>query len=168
MFNLLYICTSFNRSFLYLMPQSLSRVFVHIVFSTKHRQPFMDLAIQPRLFAYMARICTEFDCPPVRIGGYYDHVHILCLLSRKTTLADLLEDVKKHSSKWVKTQGEQYANFYWQNGYGAFSVNPKQEGVVCRYIDNQFFHHEKKDFKTEFREFLHQYEVEYDERYVWD
>lgn len=81
---------------------------------------------------------------------------------------DLLEEVKKRSSKWIKTQGEQYQNFYWQNGYGAFAVNPAQIDVVVTYIENQHAHHDKKNFQDEFRGFLKKYKVEYDERYVWD
>ena len=150
------------------MPQSLTKVYVHLVFSTKYRQRLIDDAIAPRLFEYMGGICDEMECHPVRVGGYYDHAHVLCVLSKKTALMKLLEEVKGHSSKWIKFQGEQYHNFYWQDGYGAFSVISTQVEVVDRYIKNQKQHHQKKDYQTEFRAFLHKYRVEYDERYVWD
>lgn len=126
------------------MPQSLSKVYVHIVFSTKYRQPLIDDALKPSLFAYLGGVCKAMECHPVRVGGYDDHVHILCLLSRKVAIMDLLEEVKKRSSKWAKTQGEQYANFYWQDGYGIFSVSPRKVDVVERYIENQAEHHRKK------------------------
>ncbi|MGB0930113.1 MAG: IS200/IS605 family transposase [Chitinophagales bacterium] len=150
------------------MPQSLVKNYVHLVFSTKHRQPLITKKIQPELYAYMGGICSSLECYPRAIGGVEDHVHILCLLSQKIALMKLLEKVKSKSSRWIKTKGEEFEGFYWQNGYGAFSVNPTQEGVVKRYIQNQEEHHKNKTFKTEFRYFLNKYKLEYDERYVWD
>lgn len=97
-----------------------------------------------------------------------DHVHILCMLSKKVALMKLLEEVKSHSSKWMKTKDESLKNFYWQNGYGAFSVNPVQIETVVTYIENQHEHHRKKSFQEEYLAFLKKYKVEYDERYVWD
>ncbi len=150
------------------MPQSLSKVYVHIVFSTKHRQPLIDDRLKPGLFAYLGGVCQAMECHPVRVGGHDDHVHILCTLSRKVALMDLLEEIKKRSSKWAKTQGEAYANFYWQDGYGAFSVSQFGVKKVVQYIENQAEHHSKQHFQDEFRGLLEKYEVEYDERYVWD
>jgi putative transposase len=150
------------------MSQSLARVVVHITFSTKYRQPLIDAAIEPELHAYLGSVCNEMDCQSIKVGGYTDHVHVLCFLSRKVALMDLLEEIKKRSSKWIKTKGEAYANFYWQGGYGAFSVNAAELDVVIRYIERQHEHHEKKSFQDEFRAFLKKYNVEYDERYVWD
>ena len=150
------------------MPQSLSKVYVHIVFSTKYRRNLIDETIKEELFKYLGGVCKAMECYPVQIGGYRNHVHILCSLSRKVTQAALLEEVKKRSSKWIKTRGEQYRNFYWQGGYGIFSVNPSQLDIVVKYIKNQKAHHERKGFKREFRSFLKKYQVEYDERYVWD
>lgn len=130
----------------------------------------IDEAIEKDLFAYLGGICKRLECNPIQVGGYRNHVHILCLLSRKITQAKLVEEVKRNSSKWIKTKGEQYENFYWQDGYGIFSVNPAQVDVVKRYIQNQKAHHERKKrtYKQEFRAFLKKYQVEYDERYVWD
>ena len=150
------------------MPQSLSRVYVHITFSTKDRFPFIDRSIQERVFQYLGGLCKKMDCNPVEIGGYTDHVHILCLLSRKVAQMDLIEEVKKRSSKWVKTLGEPYESFYWQIGYGCFSVNPSEIDKVIAYIRNQDEHHGKVSFQDEYRAFLHKYGVEYDERYIWD
>lgn len=150
------------------MSQSLARLSIHITFSTKYRQHLIDAAIEPELHAYLGAVCNEMDCQSIKVGGYADHVHILCFLSRKVALMDLLEEVKKRSSKWIKTKGEVYNNFYWQGGYGAFAVNPSELDVVIRYIERQHEHHQEKTFQEEYRAFLKKYNVEYDERYVWD
>ena len=150
------------------MPQSLVKNYVHIVFSTKNRQPFIDQSIKEELHAYLGGTCKELGCPVLAVGGVEDHVHILCMLSRNMALSELVGKVKANSSKWIKTKGEQYANFYWQNGYGAFSVNPTETEVVIKYIQNQEEHHKKRTFQEEYRLFLKKYKVEYDERYVWD
>jgi REP element-mobilizing transposase RayT len=150
------------------MAQSLSNVYVHITFSTKYRYPFIDNAIEKDLWAYLGSICKALECNPIRVGGYIDHVHICCLLSKKITQIQLLEEVKKNSSKWIKTKGNQYEKFYWQDGYGAFSVNPSELEKVVEYIDNQHEHHRKRTFQVEFLAFLKKYNVEYDERYLWD
>ncbi len=141
---------------------------MHITFSTKNRYPFIDEQIEPELYPFLGGICKELECNPIQAGGYRDHVHILCLLSRKITQMYLLEEVKRKSSKWIKTKGEEYSNFYWQRGYGIFSVNPADIDVVARYIRNQKEHHANKTFKEEFRNYLKKYHVDYDERYVWD
>jgi putative transposase len=151
------------------MGQSLVKNYVHIVFSTKYRQPLITENIENKLWAYMSGICKEMQSPTLQIGGYNDHVHILCKLSQKVALMKVLEEVKGHSSKWIKTQDEQFENFYWQNGYGAFSVNPSQVEVVKSYILNQKIHHaQKMTFQEEYRALLKKYNIEYDERYVWD
>jgi putative transposase len=150
------------------MGQSLVKNYLHIVFSTKHRQALIHPPFEGELHSYLGGICNELGSPPIKIGGYTDHIHILCMLSKKITLIKLLEEVKSHSSKWMKTKDERLANFYWQDGYGAFSVNPKQVDSVIDYIANQHQHHCKKTFQDEYRGFLKQYKVEYDERYVWD
>ena len=150
------------------MPQSLSKVYVHITFSTKNRDELIDDRIKDSLFEYIGGICKKLECNPLKVGGHRDHIHILCLLSRKIAQMTLLEEVKRQSSKWIKTKGEEYKNFYWQNGYGIFSVNPAETDVVVKYIANQEDHHKKKTFQDEFRAFLKKYKVEYEERYVWD
>ena len=150
------------------MSQSLVKLSTHIIFSTKYRQPLIDAAIEPELHAYLGGVCNEMDSIPVKVGGYTDHIHILCMLSKKIALMKLLEEVKSHSSKWVKTKDVSLKNFYWQDGYGAFSVNPAQVDIVIKYIENQKQHHIKQTFQNEYRKFLKKYRVEYDERYVWD
>ncbi len=150
------------------MGQSLVKNYVHIVFSTKHRQPLIHPPYDVELYSYMGGICNNLESPVIKIGGYTDHVHILCMLSKKIALMKLLEEVKSHSSKWMKTKDISLYNFYWQDGYGAFSVNPAEVDRVIAYIANQHEHHGKKTFQDEYRLFLKKYKVEYDERYVWD
>ena len=150
------------------MGQSLVRVATHLVFGTKNRQPLIDEAIEPELYAYLGGVCNEMDCQSIKVGGYLDHVHVLCLLSKKVALMDLLEEVKKRSSKWIKTKGEQYENFYWQKGYSAFSVNYMEIDKVIYYIHNQHLHHNGESFQQEYIRMLIENMMEYDERYIWD
>ncbi|MCX8525137.1 IS200/IS605 family transposase [Chryseobacterium formosus] len=150
------------------MPQSLSKMYVHIVFSTKNREPVISREIEEELFSYLGGICKSLECNPLQVGGYRDHVHILCLLSKKVTLVKLLEDVKSSSSKWIKTKDEKFSNFYWQSGYGAFLVNPTEIEVAKNYIQNQEEHHKTKSYQDEFRVFLKKYNIDYNEDYVWD
>jgi len=150
------------------MPQSLVKNYVHLVWSTKNRAPFIDKNIQKELYAYMGGICNNLESQLLQIGGIEDHIHILCLLSRKIAMMKLVEELKSHSSKWIKTKGASYHNFYWQNGYGGFSVNPREIEVVKHYIDNQEAHHKERTFKEEYRLFLNQYKIDFDEQYVWD
>ena len=150
------------------MPQSLVKNYMHLIFSTKYRQHLIHPPVEEELHAYLGGICKRMECHPIKIGGYTDHVHILCMLSTKMALMKLLEEVKSHSSKWMKTKGEDLSNFYWQDGYGAFSVNPTEIDRVIAYIDNQKAHHSKITFQSEYRAILKRYKAEYDERYVWD
>jgi putative transposase len=150
------------------MAQSLSKVYVHITFSTKNRQALLDENIETSLFEYIGGICKGLECNPIKVGGHFDHIHVLCLLSRIIPQMKLLEELKKQSSKWVKTKGLVYSNFYWQDGYGIFSVNPSEIGTVVNYITNQEANHKKLSYQDEFRAFLKKYKVDYDERYVWD
>ena len=150
------------------MGQSLVQNYMHIVFSTKHRQPLITGEIEEELHKYIGGICNRLDCQVLIVGGYVNHIHILCMLSKKIALVKLLEEVKSHSFKWVKTKGKKYQKFYWQDGYGAFSVNPSQVDVVIDYIRNQHIHHQKKTWESEYRSFLKKYNVAYDEKYVWD
>ena len=150
------------------MGQSLVKNYIHIVFSTKYRQPIITPAIEKDLYNYLGGICNALECFPVKIGGYTDHVHVLCLLSKKITLIKLMEKLKSHSSKWIKTKEDALKDFYWQDGYGAFSINSKDIDVVKSYIENQREHHKQKTFQDEYRGFLKKYRVDYDERYVWD
>jgi REP element-mobilizing transposase RayT len=150
------------------MAQSLAKNYLHLIFSTKHRQGLIHSSIEAELHNYVGGICNALECYPLKIGGYVDHIHILCLLSKKLTLIKLLEEIKSHSSKWIKTKGESFKNFYWQDGYGAFSVSPGEIDKLMVYIDNQRAHHQVQTFQQEYRTFLERFKLEYDERYVWD
>ncbi|OGU31972.1 MAG: transposase [Ignavibacteria bacterium GWA2_55_11] len=151
------------------MPQSLASVKLHIVFSTKNRYPFLvNKEIRAEMHAYLGGICKAQKCQPIIVGGVEDHVHILCFLSRIITIANLLQEIKASSSKWVKTKGSLLTKFSWQNGYGAFSVSEGHVKRVKNYIANQEEHHRRPTFQKEFRKFLDENDIEYDERYVWD
>ena len=150
------------------MPQSLSSILVHLIFSTKNREPFISLAIEQELHPYMATIFREHNSPSLIIDGTSDHLHMLFALSRTITVAELVEEVKTGSSKWIKTKGSEFKHFHWQKGYGAFSVAQSNVEVVKRYIRNQKQHHRRVTFQDEYRQFLKRYQVEFDERYVWD
>lgn len=157
-----------GRKQINIMAQSLSGVYVHITFNTKHRHPFIDDDIETRLFEYIGGICKNLECNPIVIGGHKDHIHILCLLSRKISQSKLLEEIKKNSSKWIKSVDTKYKNFYWQDGFGIFSVNPSEIDIVRDYINNQKERHKKISFQEEYLAFLKKYKIEYDERYLWD
>ncbi|MCW3126264.1 MAG: tnpA [Bacteroidetes bacterium] len=150
------------------MSQSLTQIYLHIVFSTKHREPLIKDLIKKDLHDYLGGICRQLDCWPIEVGGYNDHVHILCHLSKKIAVVKLLEEVKKSSSKWIKTKGDEYGDFYWQDGYAAFSVGQTELEKVAEYIRNQYEHHKKQSYQEECRKLLKRYQVDYDERYFWE
>lgn len=147
------------------MPQSLARVLIHLVFSTKNREPTIGPNIRPELHAYLGGILDKLGCSPLRVGGTADHVHILFALSRTLAIADAVEETKKGSSKWMKRER---ADFWWQAGYGVFSVAQSQVATVTGYIERQEQHHRVLSFQEEFRQLLSRYQLPYDERYVWD
>ena len=150
------------------MPQSLSRLIVHIVFSTKSRVPVIQKPFRDELYAYVGGILRNQKSPVIKIGGTADHVHILCLLSKTLPLAKIVEQTKVNSSKWLKTLGPQFKGFHWQNGYGGFSVSESSLESVAHYIDRQEEHHRKMTFQEEYLKLLERHGVGYDERYVWD
>ena len=151
------------------MPQSLAKIIVHTVFSTKDRRPFLrDKPLREELHRYLGGILTNLDCQPIIIGGVEDHVHILSTLSRTGTAAEMVKEVKRGSSLWLKTKSTDLHDFAWQNGYGIFSIGYSQVEEVRKYIAGQEEHHRTISFQDEFRKFLERYAVEFDERYVWD
>ena len=150
------------------MSQSLSKLWSHLIFSTRDRYPFLaDSDVRGQLHAYMATILQNHNCPTLQVGGASDHIHALFVLSKNCSIAQIVYEVKRSSSKWIKTQGSSYKQFYWQSGYGAFSVSQSHVEQVRRYILGQEQHHCKLTFQDEYREFLLRYDVDYDERYVW-
>lgn len=151
------------------MPQSLSQVYLHTVFSTKDRVPCLsDMALRTDLHAYMGGIMKKLGCNPVAIGGVADHVHILSTLSRTVTIAEFVKETKRISTDWLNDQKTFQARFKWQAGYGAFSVSPTHVDGVTRYIENQEEHHRTVTFKEEFIALLEKNGLSYDERWVWD
>ncbi|MGH8020109.1 MAG: IS200/IS605 family transposase [Opitutaceae bacterium] len=150
------------------MPQSLSRLLIHLVFSTKNRERLLTTSIQEVLHPYLAGILGNIDCPSLRVGGVEDHVHLFFGLSRTRSMAEVVEILKTSSSKWIKTKGEALAHFHWQSGYGAFSVSQSDAETVAAYVRNQAEHHRKMTFQDEYRRLLERYQVAFDERYVWD
>jgi putative transposase len=150
------------------MAQSLSNVILHIIFSTKNRQPYIDENIASELYAYMVSISAPSGSYVYKIGGIEDHIHILSTLPRTLCISDALEELKKNSSKWIKTKGKQYLDFSWQKGYAALSVSESNRGAVESYIASQKEHHKRRSFQDEYRELLRLNKIPFDERYVWD
>jgi len=150
------------------MSQSLSNVLIHIVFSTKERYPFIDDHIEPELYAYITSIVASHGGYIHKIGGVADHVHLFIKLPRTISMSHFLEEIKKNSSKWIKTKHQKYCNFSWQKGYGVFSVSESQFQAVVTYISNQKEHHKTVSYQEEYRKILQLNKVSYDERYVWN
>ena len=150
------------------MPQSLSHIIVHLVFSTKHRESLIADDVREALHSYMAGVFQGIDSPALLINSMPDHVHVLFMLSRKLSLADVLEEIKTKTSKWMKARDSRFADFYWQNGYGAFSVSQSNVKGVRKYISNQEEHHRTRTFQEEFLLLCKRHGVPYDERYMWD
>ena len=151
------------------MPQSLAQVWLHVVFSTKERRPFLqDENFRIEMFRMLAHHVQESKCISASVGGYFDHVHLLVGLSRTITIAKLVENIKTETSKWAKTANSCTSLFSWQSGYGVFSVSHSNRGEVDAYIRDQSKRHEKLSFQDEFRAICKRHEIEIDERYVWD
>jgi len=150
------------------MPQSLNLVIVHLVFSTKDREPWIEPEMRPRLHAYMAEVARSLGCEAYRVGGVSDHVHLALTLPRTITQSDLAKELKTSSNHWLGRQDARYAGFAWQRGYGIFSVGKSQLDALVEYVENQEQHHQTKTFQDEFRALLKRYDVKYEEAYVWD
>lgn len=151
------------------MPQSLVQIYVHLVFSTKDRAPFLrDLPFRQRTHAYLAGICKNHDSTALSIGGVEDHVHLLIHLAKTIDIATLIRELKRDSSKWIKEENPRLADFHWQNGYGAFSVSPSHVAPLENYIADQIEHHHTESFQDEYRRLCRKYGIEIDERYAWD
>lgn len=149
------------------MGQSLVKNYIHLIFSTKNREPFILEEFDEKLHSFLATRCLELESPALAIGGYFDHVHIVCVLSKKIALMDLLKVLKSRSSNWMKTLDSRLLNFYWQDGYGAFSVSPNRVDAAIKYVLNQREHHKKVTFKDEYISLLKQYDIDYNEDFLW-
>jgi REP element-mobilizing transposase RayT len=149
------------------MAQSLSQLFVHIIFHIKNNSCTIRKEEKEHLYAYMGNIIKDNESMPILINGTEDHVHILCVMSKNIALAKLIEELKRHSSRWIKTKNQHYTNFAWQGGYGGFSVSPSLHDKTKHYIENQEQHHKKITFKEEYLLFLKEYGISYNEQYLW-
>jgi putative transposase len=151
------------------MPQSLAKLWVHLIFSTKDRYPFLsDKSLRKDMHAYLATVLRSHECETLTVGGVEDHVHALFALSRNYSIAEIVKEIKRTSSRWVKEKSPAQKKFSWQAGYGAFSVSQSHLEQVVHYIERQEEHHRGVTFQDEYRTFLKKYCVEYNERYVWD
>ena len=152
-----------------LMSQSLSVVYIHLVFSTKERRPFLrDQKLRATLHAYLGGISKQLQCPPIIAGGVEDHVHLLARFGRTVSQADWVKELKRVSNQWLKEQAMDFADFEWQGGYADFSVSQSNLAQVKEYIARQEEHHRKMSFQDELRTLLRKHEIEWDERYLWD
>ena len=149
------------------MTQSLSKLYIHATFHVKYNSPLLRKQEYVDLYAYIGQILKSLDCTPIQIGGVENHVHILCIMSKNIALAKLMEEVKRNSSRWIKTKDDYYRNFAWQGGYGCFSVSQSVVDRTRRYIINQEEHHHKMTFEEEYLTFLKEYGVSYDEAYLF-
>ncbi|MGE9268336.1 MAG: IS200/IS605 family transposase [Verrucomicrobiales bacterium] len=150
------------------MPQSLSNILIHLVFSTKDRQSWLVSPFREQTHAFLAGAVRQCGCEAYRVGGVEDHVHLAIGLSRTLAVADLVKEIKTSSSKWLKEQDGTFSDFSWQKGYGVFSLGMSQKDALLHYIENQEEHHRTQSFQDEYRAFLTKYGIGYDERYVWD
>ncbi len=150
------------------MSQSLSQVYVHLIFSTKDREPHLSSQVQARLFPYLAGALNQQDSPALKVGGHVDHVHLLYRLSKNKIPSKVVGEIKSRSSRWLKDEFSGMGGFAWQAGYGIFSVSSSQVEQVEQYIARQAEHHRRVTFQEELRRFFDRHGVEYDERYVWD
>jgi putative transposase len=148
------------------MSQSFVQVYVHIVFHTKNNKKLILKEIEEELYSYIGGILRNLKSVPIQIGGTNDHLHILCSLPKTMSLADMVEEVKKSSSKWIKSKGAAFEIFYWQDGYGGFSVSSYKVDVVTAYIKNQKQHHMKVEFLDEYKKLLDEYRIAYEEKYL--
>ena len=151
------------------MPQSLAAVFLHLVFSTKNRAPFLrEKSVREVTHEYLGGVSKTLGCAPIRIDGTEDHVHLLARFGRTLTIADWVKEVKRVSSVWFHERDGNTGPFEWQNGYGVFSVNHKDLDQIVAYIRGQEEHHRQASFQDELRRLYEEHGLEFDERYMWD
>jgi len=149
------------------MAQSLSKLYVHLIFHVKSTSVRIINKDKKELYAYIGSIIKDNGCIPVMINGTEDHIHVLLVLSKNISLAKLVEEIKRHSSRWIKKLDPQYKTFAWQGGYAGFSVSPSVHDKTKYYILNQEKHHKKMSFNEELVAFLNEYKIEYNNQYLW-
>ena len=150
------------------MSQSLSKLYTHIIFEIKNPGAKICKEDKSELYSYIGSIIKDNESIPIIINGVDDHIHILCVMSKNIALAKFVEEIKRHSSRWIKTKGGHYTKFAWQGGYTGFSVSPSLHDKTKQYIKNQERHHQKMNFKEEYLLFLKEYGIDYDEKYLWN
>ena len=149
------------------MSQSLSKLYVHIIFHVKNNQILIRSEEEKELYAYIGGIIKQNDSYPIKINGMENHIHVLSTLSKNLSLAKLVEEIKKNSSRWIKTKNHYYEHFAWQGGYAGFSVSQSKVATVANYIEQQKEHHQNFSFKDEYLKFLQEYAVNFDKNYLW-
>ncbi|HEX4412956.1 MAG TPA: IS200/IS605 family transposase [Lacipirellulaceae bacterium] len=150
------------------MPGTYTKLYYHIVFSTKHRKPLITDVIELELHKYINGIIRNIEGTCIEINGTTDHLHILAIIPPKTSISDALRSIKAGSSKWIHESKPTLASFTWQDGFAAFTVSASQVESVRNYVRNQKSHHQSSDYKTELIGLLDKHAVEYDDRYLWD
>ena len=150
------------------MPQALAKIYLHLIFSTKNRERSLPDDVRDDLHSYMGGILHGLGCSPIEINTEPDHAHVLFVMTRTETISNVVGQLKKSSNDWLRNRDPQFRHFYWQGGYGVFSVSQSAVEEVRQYIRDQREHHKQVSFQDEFRTFLKRYEIEFDERYVWD
>lgn len=150
------------------MSQSLTQIYLHLVFHVSYTSPKIKEEDSPRLYAYLNRIALQLDCPAITIGGMPDHIHLLCRMGKETSLSSFIRELKASSSKWIKTLALSYRGFSWQRGYGVFSVSPSSLERVTHYIAHQKEHHAHLSMEDEYTQLLELAHIPYDPQYLWD
>jgi putative transposase len=140
----------------------------HVVFSTKHREPWLRVDVQERVWTYLGGVARQNGFNPLLIGGVDDHIHMLLGLPPTVAVSEALKRVKGGSSGWIKQNIQGCGSFSWQDGYGAFTLSKSQESEVKDYIRKQREHHRVKTFQEEYRALLDRHGIKYDERHLWD
>ena len=149
------------------MSQSLCKIYLHIIFHVKNTSPTIDEAHWTRVHSYIGQLINITGCQTIRVGGIEDHIHVVCILSRNETVAHLVEEIKRNSSRWLKTLNSKYASFAWQGGYAAFSISQSIVEKTVEYVNNQKTHHQKNSYEDEYVQFLEKYRIDYDEKYLF-
>lgn len=149
------------------MAQSINKIFLHIIFHVKTTSPKILEGDAERLHEYVGQLINTTGCQSVRVGGIDDHIHAVCMLSREETVSHLVEEMKRNSSRWIKTLSPHYRTFAWQGGYAAYSVSQSVVDKVIEYVSNQKEHHQKMTFEEEYIQFLKLHNIAFDERYVF-